>query len=404
VTIRFAYDGEGRRTKKTVSVLSLTKGTTISIDPKITSTTLYVDDSCQVINGKTVKYIFAGTIRIAEIRNGAIHYYHKDHLNSSSVLTDAKGNRIESAEYLPFGQIREYAGTWTTDYKFTDQEMDTESGLYNFNARLYDPTLGRFISPDPAVPDLSDPTNPRTFDPQMLNRYAHCRNNPMIYVDPTGLFQTEATAGNVGQSPGEGQDYANSGGGIGDTDGPDTSCLDGPSGMVVKNEDGSVAIHGPGNKRSHTFSLDELAAFQPDENGWAAIRLHLQLLDIITQGMGPITVFFDIAGVFATQIDIQYAKVDEDMKGRATALNFAGLFGAVGFNPSPLSMGVTSYFPEKLYLCLAGELDVQGFENIPLRLGHLCEDMIVLPGIFNLGQRLHLLQQFAHRVFLDEFR
>jgi RHS repeat-associated protein len=182
VTIRFEYDGEGRRVKKTVSVLKLTKGTKISIDPKITSTTLYVDDSHQVVNGKTVKYLFAGTMRIAEIRDGALHYYHKDHLGSSSVLTDVNGNRIESAEYLPFGQIREYAGTWTTDYKFTDQEMDTESGLYNFNARLYDPTLGRFISPDPAVTDLSDPTNPRTFDPQMLNRYAHCRNNPMIYV------------------------------------------------------------------------------------------------------------------------------------------------------------------------------------------------------------------------------
>ena len=196
MTIRFEYDGEGRRTKKTVSVLKLTKGTKISIDPALVSETLYVDDAYQVINGQTVKYIFAGTIRvaerrkgitsyyhavkylfagtirIAEIRNGALHYYHKDHLGSSSVLTDANGNRIESAEYLPFGRIREYAGTWTTDYKFTDREMDTESGLYNFNARFYDPTLGRFISPDPAVPDLSNTANPRVFDPQMLNRYS----------------------------------------------------------------------------------------------------------------------------------------------------------------------------------------------------------------------------------------
>jgi len=68
VTIRFKYDGEGKRTKKTVSVLKLTKGTKISIDPKITSTTLYVDDSYQVVNGKTVKYFFAGMARIAEIR------------------------------------------------------------------------------------------------------------------------------------------------------------------------------------------------------------------------------------------------------------------------------------------------------------------------------------------------
>ena len=338
VTIRFAYDGEGRRTKKTVSVLSLTKGTTISIDPKITSTTLYVDDSCQVINGKTVKYIFAGTIRIAEIRNGALHYYHKDHLGSSSVLTDANGSRVESAEYLPFGGIREYAGTWTTDYKFTDREMDTESGLYNFTARLYDPTLGRFVSPDPAVPDLSDPTNPRNFDPQMLNRYSYCRNNPVIYVDPTGLFQSEANEGDVGQYAGEGGDYAGSGGdGVSD-DGPDTSAFDGPTGMVVENKDGAVTIHGPGNKRSRTFSLDELAAFQPDEDGWAAIRLHIELLDIATQGMGIITAFFDVAGLIATQIDIYLADVDKDKKAYATSLNAMGFLGIIGAVPEPNSV------------------------------------------------------------------
>jgi len=115
-----------------------------------------------------------------------LSYYHKDHLGSSAVLTDVNGRVVESAEYLPFGELREHGGTWTTDYKFTDQEMDTESGFYNFNARLYDPALGRFVSPDPAVPDLSDPKNQRVFDPQVLNRYAYCRNNPVIYVDPTG--------------------------------------------------------------------------------------------------------------------------------------------------------------------------------------------------------------------------
>ena len=80
----------------------------------------------------------------------------------------------------------------------------------------------------------------------------------------------------------------------------------------------------------------------------------------------------------------------------------AAKYLAVGFSIG--GKGYIPNFPEKLYLCHARELDIQGFENIPLRLGHLCEDMTVLPGIFNLGQRLHLLQQFAHRVFLDEFR
>jgi RHS repeat-associated protein len=61
--------------------------------------------------------------------------------------------------------------------KFTGQRLDG-SGLYYYNARYYDPDLGRFISPDTIV---QDPTNP-----QNLNRYSYCLNNPLKYTDPSG--------------------------------------------------------------------------------------------------------------------------------------------------------------------------------------------------------------------------
>jgi len=87
----------------------------------------------------------------------------------------------------------------------------------------------------------------------------------MIYVDPTGLFQSEANEGDVSQYSGEGDDYAGSGGdGVAD-DGPDTTGFDGATGMVVMNDDGSVTVHGPG-RRSETYSIDvdmpSLNAFQ----------------------------------------------------------------------------------------------------------------------------------------------
>ncbi len=62
----------------------------------------------------------------------------------------------------------------------TDQEFDAESGLYNYDARMYDPVIGRFISPDNVIPDQ--------YNPQSLNRYSYCLNNPLIYTDPTGHF------------------------------------------------------------------------------------------------------------------------------------------------------------------------------------------------------------------------
>ncbi|PIE74420.1 MAG: hypothetical protein CSA18_05180, partial [Deltaproteobacteria bacterium] len=55
---------------------------------------------------------------------------------------------------------------------------DIETGLYNYHARLYDPALRMFITPDSIVPDW--------YEPQSLNRYAYCRNNPMSYIDPNG--------------------------------------------------------------------------------------------------------------------------------------------------------------------------------------------------------------------------
>jgi RHS repeat-associated protein len=57
------------------------------------------------------------------------------------------------------------------------QRLDS-TGLYYYGARYYDPIIGRFISADTIVPS---PANP-----QSLNRYSYCLNNPLKYVDPTG--------------------------------------------------------------------------------------------------------------------------------------------------------------------------------------------------------------------------
>jgi RHS repeat-associated protein len=62
----------------------------------------------------------------------------------------------------------------------TDQELDKESGLYNYDARLYDPIIGRFVSADSIVPGR--------FDSQAFDRYAYTLNNPIKYTDPSGHF------------------------------------------------------------------------------------------------------------------------------------------------------------------------------------------------------------------------
>lgn len=167
ILMDLVYDGTGARAKKIVSGAS-------------TSTTYYIGEHYEIKDGTATKFIFAGNMRIAMVTATGTLYFHKDHLGSSTVITDANGVEVEATAYMPFGTTRSHTGTDTTNYKFTDQELDPESGLYNYGARLYDPVIGRFISADSIVPDFSSP--------QALNRYAYCLNNPLIFVDPTGYF------------------------------------------------------------------------------------------------------------------------------------------------------------------------------------------------------------------------
>lgn len=164
-TVAFTYDGHGTRVEK-------------KINDSIVTT--YAGEHFEIENGIQTKYIFAGNLRIAMIQNNETFFLHKDHLGSSTVLTDSSGTirDTQQASYMPFGMTRGDTDITLTDYKYTGQEFDGETGLYNYNARLYDPVIGMFISADIMVPD---PTNPQT-----MNRYAYCYNNPLVYTDPSG--------------------------------------------------------------------------------------------------------------------------------------------------------------------------------------------------------------------------
>jgi len=80
----------------------------------------------------------------------------------------------------PYGGTRYTWGATPTDHRFTDQTEIASIGLYDYGARMYSPSLGRFISADTIVPS---PGNP-----QSLNRYSYVLGNPLKYKDPTGHF------------------------------------------------------------------------------------------------------------------------------------------------------------------------------------------------------------------------
>jgi len=86
---------------------------------------------------------------------------------------------VQEYDYGPFGNTIDAQGYSENGYRFTGKETDFETGLIYFGARYYDPEIGRFITKDIVDPLLSNP--------QDLNRYVYCLNNPLKYVDPFGL-------------------------------------------------------------------------------------------------------------------------------------------------------------------------------------------------------------------------
>jgi len=80
--------------------------------------------------------------------------------------------------YYPWGTERYNSGTTPTTYKFTGQRYESSIGLYFYNSRWYDSSLGRFIQADTIIPGAGNP--------QAYDRYAYTLNNPLRYIDPSG--------------------------------------------------------------------------------------------------------------------------------------------------------------------------------------------------------------------------
>jgi len=167
------YDGDGGLIKKSVN--GSTKfyiGKLYECDAPCWTGSFWTGD----------KYIYAGStlIAIRTAHTGEMRYIHADHLGSTNLVTDATGAVIQNISYFPYGKTHTeiYETGERVNRRYTGQEIDDSTGLYFYNARYYDPSLGRFIQADTIVP------NPR--NPQSFNRYAYTYNNPINYTDPSG--------------------------------------------------------------------------------------------------------------------------------------------------------------------------------------------------------------------------
>ncbi|MGI6320319.1 MAG: RHS repeat domain-containing protein [Bacteroidales bacterium] len=114
-----------------------------------------------------------------------IFFFHKDHLGSSTQISDMAQRVIHHIEYMPTGELfAEQRDHWATPYKFNGKELDEETGLYYYGARYYTPQYGIWLSVDP----LSDKF------PHQSN-YMYCSGRPVTVVDPDGRDEWEVNYG-----------------------------------------------------------------------------------------------------------------------------------------------------------------------------------------------------------------
>jgi RHS repeat-associated protein len=113
---------------------------------------------------------------------GDTRYYLPDAGESVRLLTDTLGNVTDTYAYDAFGSLAARQGTSANPFLFTGDQLDPVSGLYFLRSRYYDPSTGRFLSPDPAP---AQPAPPGTDHP-----YRYADSSPVHRVDHTGAFWT----------------------------------------------------------------------------------------------------------------------------------------------------------------------------------------------------------------------
>ncbi|MDP4267338.1 MAG: RHS repeat-associated core domain-containing protein [Bacteroidota bacterium] len=147
-----------------------------------------------------------------DVKNGTLYFVDKNHQCSIMALINEKTGEVKEYNYDPWGRrIDPKTNSYLTlntdpgdiiDRGYTGHEYLPLFGLINMNGRMYDPVIGRVLSPDNYV---------QGGGVQGLNRYSYCGNNPVMFVDPDGQFPfliiglaiAGAYLGGVGSNSGE---------------------------------------------------------------------------------------------------------------------------------------------------------------------------------------------------------
>ena len=199
----YTYDNNGNLTKDSNKNISTIAYNCLNLPSKVTfsdgSTIIYsyAADGTKLrtvhtISGTTTQKDYCGNVvyenglqkmllteeGYVSLSNSTYYYYLKDHQGNNRVVLSSSGTVQEVNHYYPFGGL--FASTGNVQpYKYNGKELDTKKGLnwYDYGARHYDATLGRWFVVDPLAEKY-----------YAWSPYAYCFNNPIKFIDIDGKY------------------------------------------------------------------------------------------------------------------------------------------------------------------------------------------------------------------------
>ncbi len=103
-------------------------------------------------------------------------------LSSTTAITDANGSLTQHVLYFAYGEqfVDEHRNSTNSPYLFNGKEYDEETGRYYYGARYYDPRVSLWIGVDPLAGQVPN-----------YSPYRYGLNNPISFIDPTGMIETK---------------------------------------------------------------------------------------------------------------------------------------------------------------------------------------------------------------------
>lgn len=163
----YLYSANGQRTLKTVN------GTTTVYHYDLNGLLITESAADGIVQAE---YVYLNGQPLAKIDSNGIQYILTDHLGTPVAMTNAGGATVWEIETRSFGDAASIVGTGSLNIRFPGQYFDGETGLHQNGRRDYDPGRGRYIQKDPIGFKGGD-----------VNLYAYVGNDPINWIDPTGL-------------------------------------------------------------------------------------------------------------------------------------------------------------------------------------------------------------------------